>query len=191
MNTSTACLPNLILQNGRIYNDFGNGVLLPYKTVIQNIKEDMQLFGVDYPRLVEIYEDLRDLRVDPHPIHNLQRSMFWEMVRLLSLYDGFTFDRAEKRITTHTYALRDLHQTMRLPGKFQTASSGSTYQNCFMFFRKETCAWFVERFNGAREHDCWTRKNGRTWIYYNLNPEIEGWQRSLMIRSAMRGLRSC
>jgi len=76
-------------------------------------------------------------------------------------------------LITHTLALKQAHTELQLEGVFETASSGSTQQNCFAY----PCprgAWKVVRFSpGVNEHPTWYQTpNGWTSCDFNKIPPV-------------------
>jgi hypothetical protein len=83
-------------------------------------------------------------------------------------------DKDRNMFVTHTLALKQAHTELGLKGLFETASTGSSMQNCYMFPLPKG-GFQVIRYGrgGVQEHPSWSRtSDGWTTCYFNREPTI-------------------
>jgi hypothetical protein len=83
------------------------------------------------------------------------------------------WDPDNHMLITHTEALKKVHKSLNLKGKFETSSSYSSDKNCFAFPIKNG-AFSIRRFTkGTAEHASWMQDGtGWTTCYYNKEPDF-------------------
>lgn len=89
---------------------------------------------------------------------------------------GSWWDADNYMVVTHTFWLKEAHETLGLRGKFNTSSAGTEAPNdinCFLFPLRRG-GWVARRYSlGVQEHDSWDQ-DGRGWTrtYYNTDPTL-------------------
>ncbi len=86
----------------------------------------------------------------------------------------------------HTIALKQVHSALNLKGVFETASSGSTPANCFLF-PQPNGAWRVYRFGrNVAEAQTWARDEW-TWCWFNRPVD---WQTAMRVAGGIEDEKS-
>ena len=82
------------------------------------------------------------------------------------------WDRDHHCLVTHTLILDKAHEELELDGFFETKSTGSSTQNCFMF--PVNNGWVVRRFSkGCQEHRSWVQDKGSwTKCFFDCYPDF-------------------
>lgn len=77
-------------------------------------------------------------------------------------------------LVCHTLDLKRAHEELNCKGIFETASTGTSAQNCFCFPLRNG-AWTVRRYSlGCSEHDSWEQASGSwTKCHFNKIPSIK------------------
>lgn len=90
------------------------------------------------------------------------------------------WDADNHMLVTHTTHLKTLHTSLGLRGLFETDSSKSSEQNCFLFALRKG-AWVVRRYTpGVKEHPSWSQDSrGWTRCYFNKSPDLNSASRAL------------
>lgn len=83
------------------------------------------------------------------------------------------FDQDQHMLVTHTAHLRQMHRDLDLIGFFDTITTHSSPQNCFLFPMRNG-AWAVRRYSiGVNEHPSWEQDgDGWTKCYFNKQPTL-------------------
>lgn len=93
------------------------------------------------------------------------------------------WDQDNNMLVTHTFHLKEAHESLNLKGIFSTASTGrerGVDHNCFLYPLRRG-AWVVRRFTpGVRETGSWDQDGGGwTRCHYNVDPSLATAARSL------------
>lgn len=101
---------------------------------------------------------------------NMEFDAEHEAILQALLASGYTTFVSGNRLTTHTCALRDVHQQLGLRGTFATNSPGTDRRspNCFVHLKTNGAMEVYRYGQGTREHDSWTQ-DGRSWTHCSFN----------------------
>jgi hypothetical protein len=86
------------------------------------------------------------------------------------------WDQDNNMLVTHTFHLKEAHESLSCKGIFNTVSTGKEHgrdHNCFLYPLRRG-GWVVRRFTpGVREHDSWDQdSSGWTRCFYNIEPSL-------------------
>lgn len=107
-----------------------------------------------------------------------------EHVRVVKALDGTEswWDPDHHLLVTHTWSLKQVHESLELKGMYDTISTGAEGgmdHNCFCIPRRNG-AWVVRRYSQVAEGPPWfVDRHGFSCCYFNSDPDLETLSRSL------------
>lgn len=164
------------------------GELLPIEKIPANWRDHLKVVSGRTKRVIPSFiDDIKPLFADAEKIfeeitgQRLNVPLDDEHKALIRYFEEnncqWWWDSDRHMLVTHTYHLKEAHETLQLRGIFQTISTGTERgvdHNCYAFPIRQG-GWVVRRYSpGTAEAPTWDQdQSGYTRCFYNRKPDLK------------------